>query len=106
MNEALKEDLYKDNTEIGDGSFPNPSAMINNDRYDRVAEVLSQAGYKLLEYGNDMNGDGITYYRGPNGEILEITYKWNKIGKDSYRAGKVKDAYQWDADNAIDVWPK
>ena len=97
VNEALKEDLHTDNTEIGDGSFPNPSAMVD-DKFSRVRQALVLAGYKLVEYGDDMNGDGKAYFRGPNDEMLEITYQWNKEPnkKDSYIAGKVKDAYQWE----------
>ena len=88
---------------IGDGSFPNADALVNT-THKRVEQALINAGFEVEEYGDDMYGNGVEYFvNGETGERVEITYKWNKVGRDSYKSGKVKDAYVW-RDNGEDSW--
>jgi len=89
--------------EIGDGSFPNPDALVNI-THKRVENALLNAGFEVEEYGDDMNGDGIEYFvNNETGERIEIKYNWRQVGRDSYKSGKVKDAYVW-KDNGEDTW--
>lgn len=100
IREAVKGVL---NEEIGDGSFPNADALVDIN-HKRVEQALIDAGYRIEEYGDDINGDGVEYFvNDETGERVEITYKWNKVGNKSYKSGKVIDAYVW-RDNGEDSW--
>ena len=100
IRESVKRVLKE---EIGDGSFPNPDALINTSQ-KRVEQALVNAGFEVEEYGDDMHGNGVEcFVNNETGERVEITYKWNKVGRDSYRSGNVKDAYVW-RDNGEDSW--
>lgn len=104
INRIVKESVKKIVKEtIGDGSFPNADALVNT-THRRVEQALINAGFEVEEYGDDINGNGAEYFvNKETGERVEITYKWNKVGRDSYRSGKVKDAYVW-RDNGEDSW--
>lgn len=92
VKESVKRVLKE---EIGDGSFPNADALVNTS-HKRVKQALINAGFEVEEYGDDRYGNGVEFFvNNETGERVEITYKWNKVGRDSYRSGKVKDAYVW-----------
>lgn len=93
------------NEVIGDGSFPNPDALVNT-THKRVEQALLNAGFEVEEYGDDRHGNGVEYFvNDETGERIEITYGWNKVGRDHYKSGKVKDAYVW-KDNGEDTWAR
>ena len=93
------------NEVIGDGSFPNPDALVNT-THKRVEQALLNAGSEVEDYVDDMYGCGVEYFvNDETGERIEITYGWNKVGRDHYKSGKVKDAYVW-KDNGEDTWAR
>lgn len=93
------------NEVIGDGSFPNPHALVNT-THKRVEQALLNAGFEVEEYGDDDYGNGVEYFvNDETGERIEITYGWNKVGRNHYKSGKVKDAYVW-KDNGEYTWAR